>query len=563
MKKKVFLSLFIILAFTLGSLALASAAEKPQYGGTIRICTIYPTLNALTWDPYDWGWKTNHDASLYMEHLLVGDLQKGPRGTNEYPFVADAHIPPQFVKGELAESWKLQNDPLAIVFKIRKGIMWQEKKGVMKARELTADDVVFSMNRVMKSPKAIPTYMSFIDHWETKDKYTAVCYLKEFNANWQYRFAWGYYNSIVPREMVEAGPKNWRNACGTGPYMITKYVKGVSQTYTRNKNYWDKAVIDGKKYQLPFADKVVYHIIKDESTRLAAIRTAKVDVMEGVSWKYVDTLKEKAPKLKVNKWVNTSGVFMAMRTDTKPFDDIRVRRAMNLAVNQQEIIDTFYKGNAELLNYPFATTWAGLFTPLEKQPESIKELFTYNPQKAKELLAEAGYSNGFTFEAMASASSPEGLDMNSMVAAYLKDVGVTCNIKPLEYGAFLSSMTKKKHSPGYFLGSGHTNPFAVLRKNFLTGQTWNPSMFSDKWFDETWKAALANTNVDEQTVALKKLNKYALEQAPYIWLPTANVFTYWWPWIKNYYGEIRVGAVRPGPIYARMWLDKDLQKKMK
>jgi len=285
--------------------------------------------------------------------------------------------------------------------------------------------------------------------------------------------------------------------------------------------------------------------------------------MEAVSWKYVDTLKEKAPKLKVSKWLDTAGTFMAMRLDTKPFGDIRVRRALNLAVNQQEIIDSFYKGNAELLNYPFATTWAGLYEPLEKHPDSIKELFSYNPEKAKKLLAEAGYPNGFTFEAMASASSQEGLDLASMVSAYFKQVGVTCNIKPLEYGAFLSSMTKKKHSPGYFLHSGHTNPFAVLRKNFLTNQTWNPSMFNDKWFNETWKAALANVNLDEQTVALKKLNEYVLEQTPYVWLPSPNIYTYWWPWIKNYYGEIRVGAVRPGPIYARMWVDQKLKKKMK
>ena len=113
------------------------------------------------------------------------------------------------------------------------------------------------------------------------------------------------------------------------------------------------------------------------------------------------------------------------------------------------------------------------------------------------------------------------------------------------------------------MNSGQGTPFAVLRKNFLTGQTWNPAMMSDKWFDETWKAALANMSLEEQNKALKKLNEYALDQVPYVWLPSDNIFTYWWPWVKNYYGEVRVGALRPGPIYARLWLDQKLKKKKK
>jgi len=85
MKKKLTLSLLIVLAFSFCFFTLANSAEKPQYGGTIKIVTVYPTLNALSWDPFDWNWKNNHDVSLYMEHLLVGDLQKGPRGRCLHP----------------------------------------------------------------------------------------------------------------------------------------------------------------------------------------------------------------------------------------------------------------------------------------------------------------------------------------------------------------------------------------------------------------------------------------------------------------------------------------------
>ncbi len=92
------------------------------------------------------------------------------------------------------------------------------------------------------------------------------------------------------------------------------------------------------------------------------------------------------------------GQFLAMRVDTKPFDDIRVRRALNMAVNKQEIVSAYYNGNAELFAYPQHPDFAGYYEPLEAMPDSVKELFTYNPAKAKQLLAEAGYPNGFTLQ---------------------------------------------------------------------------------------------------------------------------------------------------------------------
>ncbi len=140
-----------------------SAAETPQYGGTLRYLDLRPELNPLSWDNADWVWKHGYDTGFYMEHLLMGDLQKGPRGTNEYPFHAAAWIPPEIMRGELVERWEVKKNPLRIIFHLRKGIYWQEKPGVMKSREFVADDVVYSMTRLKNARKAIPLYLDWID----------------------------------------------------------------------------------------------------------------------------------------------------------------------------------------------------------------------------------------------------------------------------------------------------------------------------------------------------------------------------------------------------------------
>ena len=87
-----------------------------------------------------------------MEHLMMGDLQKGPRGTKKYAFQANAWIPPDVMRGELLEKWEVKKNPMQIILHLRKGIMWQDKPGVMKARELVADDVVYSHHPSQELP---------------------------------------------------------------------------------------------------------------------------------------------------------------------------------------------------------------------------------------------------------------------------------------------------------------------------------------------------------------------------------------------------------------------------
>jgi peptide/nickel transport system substrate-binding protein len=554
----------IVLAGTLALLpTLASAqAEKPQYGGTLNIGMVYLTLSPLSWDPADWSWKFGQDTGLMYEQLFAGDLTKSKRNGGPYPFIRDAWLPADAIRGELAESWEWKENPLRVEIRLRKGVMFPEKPGVMAARELVAADVVESYYRLDKSPKKIPTYFDHIQKVEATDPHTVVFTFNNYNAEWDYRFGWGYFSSIVPKEVADAGAGNWKNANGTGPFELTDYVQGNAVTFSKNDLYWDKETIGGQSYKLPFVDKIIYRTIKDEATFLTALRTAKLDLLEGIRWSAVDELKKNAPQVQFSRWLVTLGTFLAMRVDTKPFDDIRVRRALNMAVNKQEIVASFYGGNAEMLAYPENPDYIGYFEPLDKMPDSVKELFIYNPAKAKALLAEAGYPNGFSFKVQVCSCNPDHMDLLPLVAAYLEKVGVKIEIQPMEYAAFLSAMTTKTNAPGYFMASGHTNPTTTLRKSFVTKQTWNPSQYSDPAFDKKVAEVYLEKDEGKRQQMLKEMTREILDQAPYIWLPIAYAYTGWWPWVKNYGGELRVGAERPGPIHARMWIDHELKKKM-
>lgn len=550
------------LAFaSLPSQAQAPAVQKPQYGGELNIGNVFATVSPMSSDPAAWAWKHSQDTGLAYEQLFAADLRKARRNGGPHTFTADAWLPTDGMRGELAEKWEIKQNPLRVEVQLRKGVMFPAKAGVMESREFTSDDVLFTFDYLNKSPKKIPGYFDHVEKVEATGKHAVTFFLKQYNAEWDYRFGWGYYSGIVPKEVVAAGAANWKNVTGTGPFQLNEYVQGSALLYAKNPQYWDTETIGGQPYKLPFVDKISYRIIKDEQSLVTALRTAKLDILEAVRWSHVDEMKKSVPRLQWSRYLNNAGYFIAMRMDQKPFDDIRVRRALNLAVNKQEIVKSYYGGNAEMVAYPMHPTYVGYFEPLDFLPPAVQELYSFNPAKARQLLAEAGYPNGFTFKVQTNSSSVEG-DMLQMVAAYLAKVGVKMEIQVLEYGAYFSAMMTKTNAPGYFMRLGNTNPTTAIRKSFVKGQVWNPMQFSDPEIDKKMDEVLAESDERVRQVKVRLMTRQIMEKAPIIVLPTPYVYTGWWPWVKNYGGELRAGAERPGPIHARIWVDQDMKKKM-
>ena len=207
--------------------------------------------------------------------------------------------------------------------------------------------------------------------------------------------------------------------------------------------------------------------------------------------------------------------------------------------------------------------WTGYYEPLAAMPDAVRELFTYDPAKAKKLLAEAGLPNGFSFKVQVCSCNSDQIDLLQLISAYLEKIGVRIQIEQMEYAAFLSVMNTKTHAPGYMMSNAHGAPTITLSKLFRSdSNAWNTSMFKDPDFDRRLKEMYEERSEPKRQQMLKEMTREAVAKAPFIWLPTRHAYTAWWPWVKNYGGELRGGGGRPAPVYARVWIDQAMKKRM-
>lgn len=547
-------------------------AGEPIYGGTLTVISLLTGLDPLSWDPTDGVWMTDHTTGKYLEHLQVGDFEKyGPRGTNEFAFQENEWIPFQYLTGAVAESWEVvtDTDPMKLIFHIREGIYFPDREGVMASRELTADDVVYSLTRYRDTDRISAERQAWIGDITAVDANTVEVIMVEYNGFWDYLLGWGWCTPIYAHESVEAegGMIDWRNHNGTGPFIITDYVEGSSLTYDRNPLHWWETTINGKKYETPFIDRLIELIIPDGSTQLAALRTGKCDIEEAQGWENVETLEETNPELLQWRVLTTSNLQVGVRMDKAPFDDIRVRQALNMALDKVSIAVSLWGSEDNIVypSFPFASSWPDhIYTPFEDCPESVKMLYIYDPDRAKELLTEAGYPNGFKTDIVMGNDSGTA-DFMSLLVSYWEAVGVEVDMRPMEVAAMSGVRLSMSHEGMFYQSKGNATPESVLRAPYLAGQYWNIAAFDDEYFNEQFMKARHDPGLtdDERWALMRDLNIYCMEQTPYISMPGYYFYRYAWPWVKNYFGEHnQTYWGQTARIYATLWVDQDEKTSM-
>ena len=553
------------------------AVEKPRYGGTITLAT---GLTITQWDPT--RIITGEVPGLYLNSLWEGDWTKGPAGgfgTKETDCGFGNNDIFALKMGIVAQSWKWSVDPDGksgtIVYQIRPGVHWSldqnnEASRLVNGREVNADDVVFSLQRATQFNLAFV----FSSNPELRNVPISKTGPNEVTVKVPYD---GLYNGItrfgdaifiVPPEVVKKynDLSDWKNQVGTGPFVITDYVTDSMVTAVRNSKFWmTNPIGPGKGDQLPYLDKVKVMVVPDTSTRYAALRTGKVDRIVPITYDDANALRKTTAQLvevKSTHWQGRGTPYF-MRTDKAPFNDVRVRKAMNMAIDRNSIIKSQYGGQGDVFPYPFAYVkeYDALYYKQADWTQEIKDIYTYNPEGAKKLLADAGYPNGFKTEVLLSSTNTVGIDMTTIYKEMWSKIGVDVTITLKEPTVVANMATAWTHPAMIPDTTGPVSIFMI--GNTFAGIRYNLSIINDpKITDYLSKVRTAAiTDLTASMKAYREMTQYALTQAYHVPDVAGPYSLMYWPWIKNYSGEITVG-------YDDMtwdwyvWVDQDLKAKM-
>ncbi len=534
--------------------------EVPKYGGVF----VRTGGDPQGFDTFRMSHTLCATHLITQEELICGDWSKGPAGTHETDLVFGCAGQMKFMTGWLAESWELSDDE-TIVFHIRPGIKWWNKPPI-SGRELTADDVAWTINKAFTTP----TCWFYVNMTSTGKNPTSVKALDKYTVEVKVPSAAqgtllleiGDKMDVFPKDITELVDLNdWRNAIGTSPWMLTDVVVGVSQTFIRNPNYWQSDPIHPEN-QLPYPDETRILVIPDASTQMAAFRTGNVDLMEAVGWEDAQNMLRDDPEVQYYKRPVGGMSLLCGRLDKElPFNDIRVRQALNMAINRQELIDEYYEGNADMIGYPIPNVkeYSDAYMTVDELPASTQELFSYNPEKAKQLLTEAGYPNGFKTVVQCASTAA---DYMSIIKEYFKGINVDMEIETLETGAFNGVMFGNTHKEMIYAMSSTFQPMAL--QDVRKGNFWNHSRWTDPRVEQAYEAISRSVGKDDANIAqvLKDVTALILESAWGVWLPCPYNYALCWPWVQNYHGEWDIGYSSQMRVFTFTWIDEALKKSM-
>ena len=546
----------------------APAAGEPRYGGNLTFMSDRSLVGGpASFDPAHPSISTIHNWCWpYMESLIIGDVEKyGPRGTNEFAFRSRGAVPEEYFGGCLAESWEITQNPIVMTFHIRPGVMFAANDYIgFEAREVTAYDVEQCFRRNMLDNVAWQSWYYWVDSITATDKYTLVVDLNKWFANWTFWLGGGLVlTNIYPPEAVDLAGGNlngWKSAVGTGAYIITKYVENSQAVYTRNPDYWDKTIIKGKEYQIPFSDTLTYPIILDESTAIAALRTGKVDIWNKVPLVYDSTLTNTCPELIKMKAPSDQGHAVQLHSNAEKspiLSDYKIRQALSIATDFQTIIHNEYI-DGDLIGYPIPRSFTAMYMDLPDLPEDIQVLYSHNPDLAKQMIADAGYPNGFHM-VMNVLSNPYCTDIASMLVEQWGKVGVTVEVHVQDSATMLNMHRTETFDDALLSGASVGSVFTTLSKGLMSdpGNDWE-----DPYEDELYTTMMSTIDPVERSRLMQVQSLHRMEYVPYIYFGNPYILSCYWPWVENYYQEFECGCADPVPILARIWIDQDLKKEL-
>ncbi len=232
-----------------------------------------------------------------------------------------------------------------------------------------------------------------------------------------------------------------------------------------------------------------------------------------------------------------------------------------MAIDRESIKNELYAGKAEIFTWPISRWYPSGYTPLEEMPESVQELYRYNPEKAKQLLVEAGYPNGFKTKILC---QPADVDILSVVAAQWAEIGVKVELDPREYAVFRTVMNSHAYEDMIFWPPILGKPYHLYYSDPAVARL-NLAGVNDPIVNEARSRIMdfeAFKDPTKRDAVMKEIAVYENEQVHKFTLPVPDTFVVWQPWVKNFHGEVRLGAGGCYDWTRFIWVDQALKKSM-
>jgi peptide/nickel transport system substrate-binding protein len=448
-------------------------------GGTIRLSVLKPTTEV---DPV-----LSADVGSLAMIAMTGEFLCVDENQQLTPW--------------LAESWSPNADASVWTFKIRQGVKFND------GTVLTANDVAASINRLSdpaNKSNALSAFSGVLGKNGAKatDPSTVEFTLEAPNGSFPYYVSSDNYNAIIlPASYTGGFDKTWP---GTGPWKNTAYAAGASATFVRNAAYW------GKK-ALP--DTLQVTLSPDEASQVLALQGNQVDVVQQVSVSGAQAILNN-PSYTIVSVRSSNHRELSMRTDMAPFKDKRVRQALALSLDRQQIVQGLFQGKSDLGNdSPFAPVFAQTDTSVAQRAQNLAQ--------AKQLLSDAGVPNGFSTELVA-IQVQEVPDYAQIVVESAKQIGVNIKLSVEDgttyYGDAVYGKSPWLDSVMSLVDYGHRGvPNVFLSAPLLSNGTWNAAHFKNPGYDKLVGQYIAAVDLQSQRGFAKQIETLLLDETPIIY----------------------------------------------
>ena len=445
------------------------------------------------------------------------------------------------IEPALAESWEVSDDGLVYTFHLRPGVKWQASDNFTPTRDFNADDVLFSFNRQLDPEHPyhnvsggsyeyfqgmdMPNLLKSV---EKTDDMTVVMTLNQpeapMIANLGMDFATIMSAEYADAMMAAGTPEMFDlEPIGTGPFQMVRYVKDERIDYRAFDDYW--------RGRAPI-DRLVFLITIDPTQRYNKLQAGECHIMPYPNPADLEAMMAD-PNINVMQQEGLNVGYLAMNTEKDPFTDVRVRQAINMAIDRDAIIEAVYLGAGVIAKNPIPPTiWS--------YNDAITD-YEYDPEQAKALLAEAGYPDGFSTDLWAMPVqrpyNPNAQRMAEMMQADLAEIGINAEIVSFEWGEYLDRSKNGEHQMlllGWTGDNGDPDNFLHVLLGCAAATGANRARWCHEPFDDLLQQAKQSSDPDERTRLYEEAQVIFKEEAPWVTIAHSVVFMPMLNNVQNY-----------------------------